>query len=375
MKIAFLGDLHFAEYKDFSKNVLVEWDPVTLKYIPSETGKKMNSRLIDISNALVDAREYCITNNIKTVVIAGDISHNRSAVPTVVQNVEYKTLKSFKLKGIELILCSGNHDQVSNEDYPENSLTPFKGFATVISKAKSITRGAAQILCIPFSANKDIVIDAINSFEPLEGYESNIIVAHLGVSGGVTGKNSYVLTDQYDTSELRYQDEKIDLIALGHYHKPQVIPSTDDKVFYTGSPVQMSFSEEGENHGFWIFDTVSKNLVFNSLYAPKFITLTKDTCNNYSTEDLEGNFVRIIGNIDEIANINSSIIQEKQTEEPGTVRIEVEKEYEANHRSDISAAMSYLEAVTTYAKEKDFTEDQLKVGLDILNIASEGEVE
>lgn len=389
MKIGFLGDIHFAEYKDFSTNILVEWDDIELKYRLAHNGKKVNSRLIDIANALVEAREYYVKNDIKTVIIAGDVSHNRGAVPTIVQNVEYRVLESFKLVGINLIIIPGNHDQVSNEDFPENSLVPFQNIATIIDKPKIViaseekicsvplnwdtscldnnTPNETQILCVPFSPNKQIVMNSINSFEPSHLFSSNIIVSHLGVSGGMTGKNSYVLTDQYDISELRYLDDNIDLVALGHYHKPQIIPGTLDKVFYTGSPVQVNFSEEGEEHGFWILDTETKKIEMHSLKSPKFITLTPENYAEYSKEDLEGNFVRIVGNIEEIASINAAIVTEENNIDTGMIRLEAQKEYAAEHRSDISTSMSYAEIVSQYAKEHEISENQLNVGLEILN--------
>jgi len=373
MEVMLLGDLHFAEYKDFSKNLLVSWDESNLQYVIDPKGKKINSRLLDIANAMVEAREYCVVNKINLVIITGDVSHNRGAVPTTVQNVEYKILESFRLRNIELLIIPGNHDQVSNEDFPDNSLVPFRNIATILNAPTTLTRDGLQMLCIPFSPNKDIVLEAINSFVPVPVMDSNLIVAHLGVSGGVTGKNSYVLTDQYDISELRYLDEDIDLVALGHYHKPQVVPGTLDKVFYTGSPVQNNFGEEGEFHGFWIYDTETKELVAYPLNAPRFITLTKDNYTNYSKEDLSGNFVRVIGNLEEIADINVAI-NTKEHEDAGMLRIETQKEYESEHRSDISAALSYLETVSLYAEENNFSEDQVKIGLDILNSVLESEV-
>jgi DNA repair exonuclease SbcCD nuclease subunit len=369
MEIGFLGDIHFAEYKDFSTDVLVEWDSVNLKYIKSDIGKKMNSRLLDIANAMIEARDYFIANEIKLVIITGDISHNRGAVPTIVQNVEYNILESYKHSGIEVIINPGNHDQVSNEDFPENSLTPFRNIATIIEKPTILLRNNINILFVPFSANKSIVMDAINDFNPKSTFDSNIIVAHLGVSGGFTGKNSYVLTDQYEPEELRYLDEDIDLIALGHYHKPQLVEGTLNKVIYTGSPVPVSFNEEGEEHGLWIFDTSTKAMYMHPLKSPKFITLNKENYSDFSTEDLKGNFVRIVGNLEEVADINAAVTidPEDKNIENNMIRIETQKEYEAEHRSDINPEMSYAESVFKYAEENDFTEEQVATGIEILN--------
>lgn len=361
MKIMNLADLHFAEYKDYSEDILVEWDDSELKYKLDHNGKKTNSRLINLANAMIEAREYCVENDIDTVIIAGDISHNRSAVPTVVQNVEYKVLESFKLKGITLIIIKGNHDCVDNSDYSEHSLVTFQNIAKIIDKPTTILRNGTQILCIPFSPNKSIITSAINTFNPLVSTDANIIVAHLGVTGGVTGKNSYVLADQYTAEELRYEDDDIDLVVLGHYHKPQIVPGTDKKMFYAGSPLQNNFNDEGENHGFWIFDTKSKQLDFHPLHGPKFITIKNDNYKDFSKEDLENNFIRIVSTIDEISQIKESI------ELNENVRIETQKEYETEHRSDISSSMSFCETVRQYANENDFTEEQLEVGLNIVN--------
>lgn len=367
MKIACCADLHLGEFKDFSKEITVVWDFKELCFKKSEQGTSVNSRLIDAADCLVQIRRYCIENKIDTLLIAGDIFNNRASVPTIVYNIGYRVLESFMLEGINLYVIPGNHDQKDNTDYPENSLKPFSRIMHLFEKPELISFGpkedSVEVLCIPYTKNKSIVMDAVNNYIPNPASKTHIIMTHLGVSGAFTGANSYAMMDAYVPEELRYED--VDFVVLGHYHKAQMITGTDDKMFYTGSPLQLNFNDEGEERGFWVLDTIKKETEFVLLNAPKFITVTEKNYKNIS--DKSKNFIKLkcSNNVNQkdlediVKDIGNTIAEE--------VKVELEKEYVAAHRSDITPDMSYKNIVEKFSKENNFSKESLDIGLDIIN--------
>lgn len=367
MKIACCGDIHLGEFKDFAKNINIIWDFKELEFIESSLGVNVNSRLIDAANCLIEIRKKCVENNIDTLLIAGDLFHNRGSIPVIVYNIAYRILESFKLNGIKVIMIPGNHDQRDNTDYPENSLKPFSWMCTLLEKPDVVHFGSAddsvEVLCIPYSKNKQIVLDAVNNYVPDPKIRTHIIMSHLGVCGGLTGTSSYSMMDVFVPEELRYED--VDFVVLGHYHKAQIIKGTDNKMFYTGSPLQMNFNDEGDKRGFWIIDTDTNLLEFNELNAPKFITVNDS--NYKELQNVSKNFIKL--KLDKVTEQQciDSIIKELGSKIVNEIKVETKKEYISEHRSDITFSMSYEDIIRRFCMENNLSNDSLIIGLDILN--------
>lgn len=55
--------------------------------------------------------------------------------------------------------------------------------------------------------------------------------------------------------------QKAHYTALGHIHKPQILPNTDKKMRYSGSPIHYSISEPGTNKKFYVIDVDKEHQV------------------------------------------------------------------------------------------------------------------
>lgn len=372
MRLAFISDVHAYAFNDFSKNVNCRWDGDLNRFVEAGEGLvelTLNSRLFNILNGLCDVRDYCVDNNIRLVLNGGDVFHKRSTLDVTTFNCTYKVLESYKNVGIDQIIISGNHDNAINSDNSPSSIETFSNFATVITSPSVVpvwdleTRDVINVCCVPWTKTKHIAIEFMKDcMSTVEG--KNILLAHLGLSGASLG-SGYVMSDDYSLSEL--QPNKWKYVLLGHYHKPQVLY---ENTIYGGSPLQGDFGDEGDHHGFWVIDTSKRwDMELIHLPYPEFITLNSDTIKNYSDAELESNYIRVQTTVKDVDKI------QKELEDLGEVRIEIEKEYVKNTRSSINVTMTQEDVIRTYIAESKSDESLdesllLNKGLEILRKVS-----
>lgn len=346
-KVLCFGDLHANKFSDFS-----EADNVT-----------GNSRLTSIIACLAFMREYCIKNNIKYVLDAGDLFHKRGAVDTEVFNFVFDEIRKFSDAGINVIMIPGNHNQYSNEDFPQHSIEQFKEIknVTVLDRFTPHKLDSGDwVFPVPYSKNAELVKKAIDKYAydtVNEGIErSSILLGHLGVSGAFVGKSSYAMSDAFTVEDL--MPHAFQFVVLGHFHKYQDLGG-HSHVFYTGAPIQHNFNDEGQEKGCWVIDTETKEKELVVIPSPKFITV-KEWKTTDPTE-LEGNFVRFQVPPEDVEELSESL------PETSKHRLEVQKTYEEDRRVDVDFSMSFDEIVTKYAEE--FKPEAKEVGLEILREA------
>lgn len=377
MKLVAIGDIHANNWKDYSSTLSVKWDEIRGRYVEVSEGDDlstpMNSRLFNILSGLADVRDYCVKNKIHLCLCAGDIFHTRGAVDTTVFNSVYRMFEAFQEVGIKVVMIAGNHDQANASIYAENSLYPFSGINPVISAPKVVTHQEGdeiiEICCIPYSKDKQRVMGAIDKMLAEKTACDRILLAHVGVSGGLVGSGNYVMSDEYNLMELRVP--KFKYVVFGHYHKPQVL---EYNTIYTGSLLQNTFNDEGDDHGFWVLDTSYRyNMELVPLDYPKFITVTKGNVSGISQEDMCCNFIRVQAAAKDaeyiIQTIHEAIEDEKVVD---SIRLEVERDYSADRtvRSGITISMDTPTILKTYVDEHNNTGIDSKVllekGLELL---------
>ena len=358
MKIACTADWHIHQFQEFSKQITVTWSHPQKRFLQSTTGKEMNSRLFDILNGICDLREYCVKNNIKYVLNAGDVFHKRGNINVETFNAAYKVIESFNDMGVSLICIAGNHDQVDSSDNPATSIHTLSKICTVIEEPSVFCTSQFRVCCLPYSRNKNLIMDSLDEFAQNEDRSSSILLAHLGVTGAAVGSGMYTMIDEYTLDDLKASKWKY--VVLGHYHRPQVLlPNT----FYCGTPVQNSFNDElpdtenGGYNGFFVIDTESTNVEFVPVCQPRFITVTS----------LDGvwspnNYYRMKVTAEKMEDINSDSIGDN-------VKLELEKDYSEISRSSISLSDDYAVTLKKYVDEKYDGEDEriLELGMEILN--------
>jgi len=241
-------------------------------------------------------------NNIDLIIIAGDI-YDSANPPAVAERMFYNTLKKLSANGERITLViAGNHDNpdrlvaagplardhgiimvgtpksvVPAGEYGKNRvINSGEGFVEVeINGEKSV------ILTVPYPSEKrlnevlygemDEEEDRVKSygdrikklFETLsKNYREdtiNIAVSHLFAMGSEEAGSersiqlggSFIVDGSCFPKNAQY-------IALGHVHKPQIVPGTDKRARYAGSPIHYNKKEINFKKKCYIVDVKAK---------------------------------------------------------------------------------------------------------------------
>ena len=245
------------------------------------------SRMDEQELFLNDFVDIVEKNKVDLVIIAGDVYDN-SNPPARAVKMFYDTLKKISKNGERLILViAGNHDNperlvaagpLAMEHGIIMSGTPKTviqcgeyGQHKVINSGEGfieveINNEKAVILTVSYPSEKrlnEVLYGEMDSdedrvktygerikslFDSLEkNYRSdtiNLVVSHLFAMGSEEGGSersiqlggSYIVNGSCFPKEAQY-------IALGHVHKPQIVPGTNKKARYSGSPLHYNKKE------------------------------------------------------------------------------------------------------------------------------------
>lgn len=195
---------------------------------------------------------YLQEHQIKTVFHLGDVFDRR-------KYVNFNTLRSCKnyffepLRdlGADMYVIPGNHDTYYKNTNEINSLDLLlREYENIhiIQKCQEMTFNGTDFSFIPWMCpeNQDEVLDFIKRHR-------GICLGHFEISGF-----DMYLGAKNDGGMDRKLLSKYDMVFTGHFHHR----STDDNVYYLGSPYEMIWSDYDDPRGFHIFDTVTKELTF-----------------------------------------------------------------------------------------------------------------
>lgn len=245
------------------------------------------SRMDEQEKFLHDFVNIVEANNIDLVIIAGDV-YDTSNPPARAEKMFYDTLKKISSDGKRLTLViAGNHDNperliaagplardhgiimvgtpktvVQTGDYGNHKIVKSgEGFVEL-----EINGENAVVLTIPYPSEKRLnevlygemdddearlksYSDRIHTlFDNLkENYREdtiNLVASHLFAMGSEEGGSersiqlggSYIVNGSCFPKEAQY-------IALGHVHKPQIVPGTEKRARYSGSPIHYNKKE------------------------------------------------------------------------------------------------------------------------------------
>lgn len=241
-------------------------------------------------------------NDIDLVIIAGDV-YDSSNPPARAEKMFYNTLKKLSKNGERLtLIIAGNHDNperlVAAEPLAmEHGIIMVGTPKTVVScgeygnhKVVSSKEGVVEveingekavILTVPYPSEKrlnEVLYGEMDDDEDrLKTYGErikalfdnlkqnyredtiNLAVSHLFAMGSEEGGSersiqlggSYIINGSYLPKEAQY-------IALGHVHKPQVVPGTNKRARYSGSPLHYNKKEINMNKKCFIIDVKPK---------------------------------------------------------------------------------------------------------------------
>ena len=241
-------------------------------------------------------------NDIDLVIIAGDV-YDSSNPPARAEKMFYNTLKKLSKNGERLtLIIAGNHDNperlvAAGPLAMEHGIIMVGTPKTVVScgeygnhKVVSSKEGVVEveingekavILTVPNPSEKrlsEVLYGEMDDDEDrLKTYGEriktlfdnlkqnyredtiNLAVSHLFAMGSEEGGSersiqlggSYIINGSYLPKEAQY-------IALGHVHKPQIVPGTNKRARYSGSPLHYNKKEINMNKKCFIIDVKPK---------------------------------------------------------------------------------------------------------------------
>ena len=246
-----------------------------------------HSRLKEQQAFLEDFVEIVEKNNIDLVMIAGDI-YDSSNPPAAAEKLFYDTLKKLSKNGERVTLViAGNHDNperlvaagplamehgIIMVGTPKSLVAPGAyGKHEVVESGEGyiklrVGQEDAVILTVPYPSEKRLNEVLYNEMEEAEERAAtygerikvlfdglkkhyseetiNLVISHLfamdseesGSERSIQLGGSYIVSGDCFPEEAQY-------IALGHVHKPQIVPGTNKRARYSGSPLQYNKRE------------------------------------------------------------------------------------------------------------------------------------
>ena len=275
------------------------------------------SRMDEQEKFLEDFLQIVEREKVDLVLIAGDV-YDSSNPPARAEKMFYDTLKKVSSNGERLVVViAGNHD--SSERLVAATPLAMEHGIIIIGTPKTIVpigeygvhkvlnsgegfieveinNEKAIILTVPYPSekrlNEVLYGDMDSEEERLETYGDrirllfdnlksnyredtiNLILSHLFAMGSEEGGSernitlggSYIVNSSCFPKEAQY-------IALGHVHKPQVVPGTEKKARYSGSPIHYNKNEIGFKKKCFVIDVKAKqdaiiNEVELNVYKP-----------------------------------------------------------------------------------------------------------
>lgn len=339
MRFAFIADIHLSKYGHDKR----------------EETSHLPERLHSIRAALYEVADYCVHNNIRVMVIGGDILHGKSVIHAIAQEIMLQFFKKYN-DLIKFYVIDGNHDlsgKGANVVSALRSLETVHGVEWISHEAEKRYYDSAGIMFVPYSHKVAEVI---------QSSKAKILISHFGLSEGVLNSGMSIIQN-ISMNDLVGNYE---LVLLGHYHRPQEIIGPNIQLYYVGSLIQLDWGEKGEEKRFLVVDsdTMQVDSIPITAYRKHVeIEITPDTKTAALKQARDaqdaGDHVKIVmkENVDLGSAKNDFNVVDK-TEKDITDR-------------GISSSMSKEDIHKRYVEIKEIPEDQmefyLKVGLDIIN--------
>lgn len=208
---------------------------------------------------------YLIEHDIKEVICAGDITHDRVSIDWKILNaLKERFFSFFDNNGITFHLLIGNHDLLEKDSLDHHSAnTLFHGYSKLFyyNKITTIQIESYLVGFIPWQTDRTLVLP-----------KADILFLHADIIGAKMNSKKDS-TKGFDPSIFKYYTK----VFSGHYHSISKIGN----VQYLGSPYQYDWGDCGEQRGFWILkDNYELEFIENKV-SPKFVKLI------YSEDEIE----------------------------------------------------------------------------------------
>lgn len=255
-------------------------------------------RLQDTLFACRILREYCQKVNIDTIVVLGDLFHDRKALEI---DVLSQVCTFFEETADEYqqtwIAFPGNHDMFLRHSWNINSLQPLRKHLTVIETVKILQLDDQRFWVVPFITYEKSYMRVIKQIA--KHYQpGDKLLTHIGIKGA-TLNTCFLLKDW---SIVTFDDMPFDRIYTGHFHSKQQI---GENVWYPGSLIPYKFDEGDVPHGWYVYDLNDDTHKFINIWKaaakffpdetapPQFCTVLDTQLEQLTEQDVKNNMVRI----------------------------------------------------------------------------------
>lgn len=300
------------------------------------------NRLEDTKDAMNQILEYCKSQkDIKALFFLGDAYTSRRPRQNEMRVFE-KWSQQISELGIKQIYLIGNHDK----DDETSALGEFEELKV-------------QNIKIAESGN----IVKIGDLKIYLGHEL-LKEAKLGPL------NYTIKKDILTVEQLIYRHKDVDIFAIGHVHKPQVI-SKQPAVFYVGSIERENFGERDEKKYFATIEVESKKISFHNLAIREMRQIECKSLKEIDIKEVEKKpIIKIIikGTKDEINRElnNKEIIQSLKNKcYDLTIQTVIESQIR-KRETKISDIETPIENLKLYCKEKNINEKIELLGIKIV---------
>jgi DNA repair exonuclease SbcCD nuclease subunit len=191
--------------------------------------------------------QYARKHNINTIIVLGDLFHDRVNLNIEVINLVYDQLKKSVADKQRWICFPGNHDLFLKNSWNINSLHILNSVIEIIEDIQTLTLDNQCFHILPFIYYESKYMETLNQIN-FAAKSEDILLTHIGVNGA-TFNECFLLRNW---SIINFTQVKFARVYTGHFHCYQQVGSN---VWYPGSPIPFKFEEGITEHGFLVYDT------------------------------------------------------------------------------------------------------------------------
>lgn len=373
MKITCLADYHIGH--------------TTYSKINPATG--LHYRVESALEVLDEIIEYTLKNNIKVMILAGDMYKNVMVSDTI-QYEFNKRITSVAKKGVTILMLDGNHDVSTMEQY-KSPLSQFDAMGvpnvihTRFHKEYIYEDNGEKIkfVFIPTYHTAQEVDQIVNN-TTYDGFPI-VYIMHSTIRGALLNdwlieeKETYVEPDVFDKPGVA-------AVVLGHLHKHQVLYNFP-LVFYTGSTNRIDFTEEKQEKGFVVLNVEQDSTVtyeFKEVNSIKFFTLKDNLIGienptdhlierlDINNKKINNAILRIRVDVDKTTILNEKKVYEHAQKLGASHILDIQKKIENEKSTRVAGLDEHIteeKALELYYSDRENSEGFVKLGKEIINEA------
>jgi DNA repair exonuclease SbcCD nuclease subunit len=233
---------------------------------------------------------YLLDNNIRRVIHLGDVFDNRKFINFRALNHYRKSfLTKLREYGIHMDVIPGNHDTFYKNTNDLNSLKEllghYMGEITIHTEPTVLNLDGFNLALLPWICSEN----EAHSMEFISTCKADWLGGHLELQGFDVLRG---VASQHGLSHKVFS--RFEQVISGHFH----VGSQQDNIHYLGTQMEFTWSDAGDEKGFHILDTSTRELekIVNphTLFERIVYDDTKFDYSKYDTSNLDNKFVKVV---------------------------------------------------------------------------------